>query len=72
MDISNVDPLILSATTKYYSASRGKPTWEGNEIAQAYNAMAAQNPTDDECQYIIMTGDLPSRIPDSALPFFND
>lgn len=64
--------LILSATTKYYSLSRGENIWEGSEISQAYDAMAAQNPTEDECQNIIITGILPPRIPDSALPYFND
>jgi len=68
----NPDPLILSATTKFYSVSRGKNTWEGDEITQAYDAMAAQNPTVEECQNIIMTGILPARIPDSALPYFLD
>jgi hypothetical protein len=66
------DFLILSATTKYYSVSRGKSVWEGDEITQAYSAMVAQNPTVDECQFIIMYGTLPDRIPDSALPYFSD
>jgi hypothetical protein len=66
----NPDPLILSATTKYYSVSRDKNNWEGDEITQAYDAMAAQNPTVTECQFIIMTGILPARIPNSALPYF--
>lgn len=67
-----MNSLIFYATTQFYSVSRGMDTWEGDEILQAYDAMAAQNPSDDDCQYIIVTGTLPASIPDSALPYFNN
>jgi len=65
-----MEPLILSATTRYYNANRGKNTWEGSDLLTAYNAMLAQNPTPDECREIILTGNLPARIPENSLPDF--
>ena len=65
-----MEPLILSATTRYYNANRGKNTWEGSDLLTAYNAMLAQNPTPDECREIILTGNLTARIPENSLPDF--
>mgnify|MGYP003328784361 FL=1 len=65
-----MEPLILSAITRYYNANRGKNTWEGNDLLTAYNAMLAQSPTPDECREIILSGNLPARIPENSLPDF--
>jgi hypothetical protein len=66
-----MDSLILSATTRWYNANRGKNTWEGSDLLTAYNAMQLQNPTPDECREIILSGNLPERISAGSLPDFS-
>ena len=65
-----MEPLILSAITRYYNANRGKNTWEGTDLITVYNVMMAQSPTPDECREIILSGNLPARIPENSLPDF--
>jgi hypothetical protein len=65
-----MDPYISYATSKYYAVSKNKTVWEYNEFSSAYDAILAQNPTNDECKFIIQTGRLPERFSENLFPNF--